>query len=348
MAKVKGYKDHSQQSFKKYYDKKLAPLYAELLPNRKKLIEYILLLSVLLMLDGIVLSLLFYDIIEMQLSSKIYPFFIFAIPQIICFVVYSFILGETKQYKRKVKSLLIPKFINFFGKFKYGNYPISREIIEKSSLFVMPEFRNYIFDDCFKGKYKSTVLHIAEERLIFRTSLCVLVNFNKKFEGQTVVYSSKHDGGFYLLLLMVLLVCCSLVIMYFNIETVPMFLLSWSAGIYFYCVDRKTPQKSSKAKTESIDFSKRWKIETTNQVEARYILTPAFMEQMIQTCKSFRSNNLNFSFFENKLLIIIRSQKNWFELAPFFSSNYQKAEECFEQLNSILSVIDILLPDNEE
>jgi hypothetical protein len=137
--------------------------------------------------------------------------------------------------------------------------------------------------------------------------------------------------------------------MYFHPETIPMFILCWGIGIYFYFADRKiSKQNLQKDQMESINFSENWKVLTTNPVEARYILTPLLMEQMLQIKTLFKSHKVNFSFFDNKLLMVIHSRKNWFEIEYLSNFDYYKqAKNNFEQIKTLLSVVDILKPEHQ-
>ena len=95
---------------------------------------------------------------------------------------------------------------------------------------------------------------------------------------------------------------------------------------------------------EKIDFARGWTVLTENQVEARYILRPVFMEQMEEIKQLFHGSGVDFSFFDNKLLIAVHTRKNLFETTSLFSEalNYHKVREVVGQLHSIFSMIDIL------
>ncbi len=62
-------------------------------------------------------------------------------------------------------------------------------------------------------------------------------------------------------------------------------------------------------KLEDIDFSKDFSVFSTNQIEARTILTPTFMERMKKLKEIFKSNHVDVAFFENIALFAIHTEK---------------------------------------
>lgn len=345
---INKYSAHDELVFRKFYNKNLEPLYISLKQEKMRVLKEILLHNLKFALCGIFGSLFIWMIVfsghALNISVFFKVIFVFFLIFIVTSITEIFISKPEKKYRNFAKELIAPKFISFFNGLKYGNFQISRKIIKESSLFVMSEFRNYFFEDGIKGKYKETTLQIAEERALGITSLCVFMNFSKKFSGKTIVCSSKRDAGFYILIYMLLIVLLSCVGIYFEPEAIPLFVLSWSVAIYFYLRDyKKSKEKLHESKMETINFSKEWKVETTDQIEARYILTPVLMERMMDIKRLFKSNIINFSFFDNKLLIVIHSYKNWFEVDCLSNSRYyERAKECFLQMKTLLSIIDIL------
>jgi len=67
-----------------------------------------------------------------------------------------------------------------------------------------------------------------------------------------------------------------------------------------------------RARLESPDFEDRFEVYTTDQVEARYLLTPAFMERMIDLDRFF-NGNLEFAFDNGRLLFAANHHANWME-----------------------------------
>ena len=99
---------------------------------------------------------------------------------------------------------------------------------------------------------------------------------------------------------------------------------------------------------EGLSFMRRWRVLTDNQIEARYLLTPVFMEKMLKIKRFFHGKYIDFSFFDNKLLIAVHTRKDMFETTSLFTSalDYRRMYDVVGQLQSIFTVIDLILDKN--
>ena len=91
-------------------------------------------------------------------------------------------------------------------------------------------------------------------------------------------------------------------------------------------------------------FAKRFKMCSTDQIEARYIFTTAFMSRFMKVAETF-NYKLKAIFIDNNVYILINADKNWFEL-PFFKSctdatNYKEFLVDFSRLISIVDVLKL-------
>jgi hypothetical protein len=80
-------------------------------------------------------------------------------------------------------------------------------------------------------------------------------------------------------------------------------------------------QASSKGdlvKLENIEFEKNFAVYSTDQIEARYILTPTIMEALVNVEKKY-NRKMNLSFIDNRVYCAMSFKKNLFE-PKFFSS----------------------------
>lgn len=220
------------------------------------------------------------------------------------------------SYREKMKKRTMHDFSNFFGNFKYCyQQTIDERILQKSKLF--SAFNRHSGDDYFCGSYKNVGITISEEEMVLVTrtrkgevrstvfdGILIMLDMNKKFKGQTVVLK---DWGIFNFLHM----------LFKGMETVRL---------------------------EDIRFEKYFQVYSDNQIEARYILTTAFMERILKLKKAYHGKKIQLSFFDNQLLIAISTSQNMFETSSLFFSNLdrKKIDEVFEQFYGVLSVIDIL------
>lgn len=302
-----------KQQFNEHYQTKLQPLLEEQENVRRKyLMHFCLLLG---------LSIIFYPLLIIATiaimanyeSIDVGP--ILLISGLFVMLLYT----PIHKYKKKVKNQIMPHFANFFGSFEYAfEQTIESEVLRQSKLF--SDFTSNKGDDFFIGTYDGVQITIAEEKLqkpqdmsIMNISyehqqnifygVCILLEMNKNFEGQTI---GLCDRG-------------------------------WRN--VFYC-----PKGLQRVRLEDNRFEKVFEIYTENQIEARYLLTPAFMERLLKLQKLYGGKGIQFSFKDNKLLISIATKQNMFETNSFFQSNLNRKtiDLAFEQFYTVCSIVPLL------
>ena len=229
-------------------------------------------------------------------------------------------------YRKKSKNQLMPEFIKYFNGFSYQfEETINSGIIQKSRL--IGDYNSRSGDDYFSGTYKNVEMVVSEEEFekvtysyqngkkrTHRTpvfnGIIVLLSMNKDFSGQTIVF---QDKGF--------------------LNKVVSFTRNLS-GL-------------ENIRLEDSIFEKEFEVYGTNQVEARYLLTTAFMERMLKLREAYKANRIEFSFFDNRLFITLATLENMFEATSLFKSCLERTliDETFNQFLSIMAIIDILKLD---
>ena len=99
--------------------------------------------------------------------------------------------------------------------------------------------------------------------------------------------------------------------------------------------------KNQEVNLEDVEFNKLYKVSTTDQIEARYILTPAFMEKL----KILHQKNIcvAISFQQGDIIIAMKKKKNLFE-PPLWTTakNINAYREILSQISEVLKIIDTL------
>ena len=110
------------------------------------------------------------------------------------------------------------------------------------------------------------------------------------------------------------------------------------------CSVQQQEIKMANVKLEDCVFEKKFEVFSTDQVEARYLLTTAFMERILEVKKRFHGKKIQLSFFDNKLLIAVDTSKDMFETTSLFgtTARYGRMRDVVGQFHSIFSVIDLL------
>lgn len=100
--------------------------------------------------------------------------------------------------------------------------------------------------------------------------------------------------------------------------------------------------KMQKVQLEDSEFEKRFNIQSENQVEARYLLTPSFIIRLKNLETSFGTKNIKCSFFDNYIMFAISTKKDLFELGSLYKSLKSKksVEEFYNQIKSIQDMVE--------
>lgn len=309
----------AEAEFEQYYQKQMYPKLCELeqirLKYKRRFIYLLILISVLTPL----LLIISYQLLMSGVADKSALKFFdeYTMPIVLGLIVLIFILsGPFSDYRREMKNGTMKDLAHFFGNFHYTlGKCLDDRILENSKL--IGSFNRHYGDDYFEGEYNDVKIVVSEEmmqqesghgkhRVIVTKFNGVLIRLqmNKKFSGQTVVL---RDWGI------------------FNKLHLPF-------------------DKLQKVALEDVRFEREFEVYSDNQIEARYVLTTAFMERMIKLKKAFRGKKIRFSFFDNQVLIAVSTSKNLFEPGSLFTSILSRARmaNVFNQFYSVLSVVDIL------
>ena len=366
-----------RQNFREYYNDGLKRKYAELEPARKKYLKKFCFWAFIFSFFAIVYICFCIaggvpkDCYASKEFVKLYFIYI-AIACGVCSIPIS-------DYKEKTKLAVMDRILDFWGEFNYSNTGalISKDYIKKSALF--DEFDEQEQDDAFRGQYHGAEIKVSEQKLekVIYTSkgrrdktifngVLIALHLNKKYKANTVVCgknSWKTFLGYNWFELIVLLIGLFFGVWLFkemDIEITNIWSLLFLAALLFYvavlffCIKSIVVSgkhgKGQQIFLEDIVFSKKWRVFADDQVEARYVLTPALMERMLMVKKLFHGNRLDFSFWGNNLLIAVHTTKDMFETTSLFKDalDYRKVQEVICQMYSVFSVIDVLKLQNKD
>ena len=103
-------------------------------------------------------------------------------------------------------------------------------------------------------------------------------------------------------------------------------------------------QKLKKVSLEDVDFSKKYDIEAEDQIEARCILTPAFMNRLNNLKTIFGSKKIWCYFDNNEVTFAIKTSKDLFEIGDIHTpvTNIKQAAQFLNEVAIITEIIDHL------
>lgn len=219
-------------------------------------------------------------------------FFMIAIPAIIGYgIVY---LVARSEHNRKYKKEVVPKLVQAIcpGATYSPEGTFDKEIIKASRLYDVSWGEMYKNEDTIRGKIDKTDFVYGEVKLSHmqssgKSSVEVIdfrgfvfeADFNKHFPGTTVVTSQRFS------------------------------LTGDCRGLF---------SDMSSCHLEDVAFEELYHTYTTNDQEARYILSPALQHRIIEMHRQFRTqlgdDDLSISFHHGRMLIMVPSNTDRFEI----------------------------------
>lgn len=90
-------------------------------------------------------------------------------------------------------------------------------------------------------------------------------------------------------------------------------------------------------------FEKIFEAYGTDQVEARYLLTPVFMQTLVDLENSVQGKNIRFGFSGNQLFIAVET-KNQFEAGSMFEplTNPARTQKILDEIGAVYDVVDVV------
>lgn len=259
------------------------------------------------------------------------------------------------------------KILTILGNLHYSNTQFLESDIIESTIF--PAFATLNTEDCIVGKYKETDLKICETSLFLDSDsafwnrvyrgVVILFKSNKTIKNTTTVISKSEINWKFPALILILAVafilCIILALFLLSIDAMEGILLVIGFGgvfaYIFYEILKKCHffkrqpiacEKLLKLMLEDTQFNKKFKAYSSDQIEGRYLLTTAFMERLLNIQTTFGTKDIKCSFYDDKLMIAISTNKNLFELGNLFCKVDKSVyiERFLDEIISILIMID--------
>ena len=100
---------------------------------------------------------------------------------------------------------------------------------------------------------------------------------------------------------------------------------------------------------ESDDWNNRFKIIKGDEIDSRYLLTTGFVDRFNRLMTAFGTRDIKCSFFEDKIMFAIATNKNLFEMGNLFSdvTDPLYMVQFFSEISSILNMIDYFKLDEK-
>jgi len=270
------------------------------------------------------------------------------------------------SYVKELKSNCMPKILELFGNVHWycNTHTIDDYELVNSDLFSAYNIRTT--DDSFIGVYNGVKFKICETFMQYESGsgknrrvvtifdgVVIKFDSNKMVKNKTIIATrgdmyTRQTGKY-------VSICFTLTYFVFAIiqdllkgnnilPTLVIYGIVMIVILLFSVLYKAVVPKEilREIKLEDPEFSKKYKAYSSDQVEGRYLITPAFMERFKNIQTSFGAKNVKCSFYDNSLMFAISTPKNLFEIGNLFYNldDPRQLEVFFNEIISIFMLVD--------
>ena len=234
---------------------------------------------------------------------------------ILALVVGVWIDAPVRSFQHARKQNILPKVVEFFGLTYAPKGALSWGDVAASDIVRAGEEHLLICGDEVSGTYHGGTLSVTDVKTRYRSGkstrqlyrgLFVCAKFQEPFRGQTVIIGNR--------------------------EQITDISESVAKG------------KLQPVELESNDFNKTFDVYSSDQVEARELLTPDIMERLLDLSRIHADAPIRCSYVNQKLYLAIKEPRDFFVPGNIKTSVYDTEElhDYLAEIHNIFSIVDIL------
>ena len=278
-----------------------------------------------------------------------------------------------RNFKRYIKANFMSKFLKCFTQIRRISDENSARIfstkeLKASNLF--STFNTIKVDDAFKGNYNGVDYKITEIKLIQEGSknsttafkgVILSVPSNKTIKANTII-ATKRDMNIRnyptriiaSIILVPILICEWFLSLKFSsdIDNFIKLIVLTIITLIIICSFIEKQKSMQTVKLESTNFEKRFNVFSKNQVEARYLLTPTFIEKFTRLYTAFGTNKAKCSFYKDfsgndRIMFAISTNRDLFEPGNLFTPINEPKYMFLSDFTSIFNMIEFFKLDEK-
>lgn len=267
-----------------------------------------------------------------------------------------------KAFKNSLKIKMFPFLLGELGDVEYSpNSKILKRCSQDLKKYKI--FRNALvsYDDVFHGERRNIKFNIMESEELWNRHVFVFLDLNKFIKNNVVIankqsllpewsrilfYVVLRQELFFTFLLFVIIIILIFVMMSYELLGLLMSILIGLFCCLFPILSMLSSQiifnGLKKIELEDVEFNEKYMLYSDDEVEARYLATPAFMERLKNLELAFCAKKIKVSCRGNKILFAIESRKDLFEFVDINKplNNPEQFKKFFDQISSVLLMID--------
>lgn len=275
-----------------------------------------------------------------------------------------------------LKAKLMQKFLAIFGDFKWQKW---ESFFNINNLIILPDKLSLYADDCIEGKYENTNIKMTEVFFGWKAICSAFKNHQNKLgilvpclfvfffviaftQLLPIPENIKNTLPFYYMGLFLLVwgmgfftIPIMIIVYLMNKDNRGLIIeidmpknfegetVLFENALTNLIVNKKALRKFERTSLEDTEFNKKYFIYTTNQIEARYVLTTAFVERLKNIKFKFAASYLRMRFKNNRITIFASVHKDLFKMAKRGEKTDMRTfDVLFEEIHSVLSLVDEL------
>lgn len=250
-------------------------------------------------------------IISSLIMLKIFFYFwgvgIAETPSIFILSVFPIIIGKyiidqiQLFFEKKLKTKIMPTVCECFGNMIWEFGKYAESYKFRKSL-VVPYFKDYKYNDVFYCNYKNINFEIVEGEFLPNSFKGVVIRIDLNNKYKSHTVVLPNTFGH---------------------NAVPL-----GMGLTY-------------TQLEDCEFEKKFDTYTTDEIEARLLLTPTFMEQINTMQTAFKAKNIRYAFWERRLYIALETKNDLFAIGKL-NQNIKISKPYFEMFEEIASIVNLI------
>lgn len=228
----------------------------------------------------------------------------------ICCVAGAACFGLKKKFENEIKQKIMPYVCKCLGNLSWKSAQCSFEqLLCKSG--IIDRYNRVSYDDSFTGNYKDINYEICEASFYHETGTGKNRSTRTVFKGVMIKLDMNKN---------------------FTGNTV----IRPDTSLH------RSPSQNLKHTTlEDVVFEKKFDVFTDDEVEARYLITPSFMERLNNMKTAFEAYAISCAFYDKYLLVGLSTRKDLFSIGDL-NKPLNDDKQFFTMFEEILSIIKLI------
>jgi len=243
--------------------------------------------------------------------------------------------GEAKEFGIRTDSSVRNDDV-FWGKYKNIRYQISEIHREtQSRMATITTYEGIICTFHFNKKIRSKI-KITDKKFLFRPDnllrYLALIIFLLIYFSICGFFTIKGKDGTHINYYLIIFILASILIIALR-----------PVEFFVKLINKK------KISLEDKKFTDYFKVISDDEIESRYILTPAFMERLMNLKRRFKAKTLECTFENDKMMIFMKTNRDLFEIGDLFKplTDRNSLRNFYFELSEIIKIIDYFKLDEQ-